>query len=248
MCQETREQEHDPSLTTIKGVVFDLDGTFYVQARLRVLMAGLVLLHLLVSPRVTMRRVRVIRAYRRAQEELRNRRSLSGSGPEEQYALTVAACEESGAFVRETISSWFEAKPLPFLPLCQRRGIRAVLEEFKVQGIRLGVLSDYPAAEKLKALGIDKYFNAVVTPADPEVSGFKPWSNGFAVIAARMGLEPTQMLYVGDRPEVDGLGASRAGMEVAIIGCNRGEGAYPVIAGFAELPAQVRKRREEQGP
>ena len=37
------------------------------------------------------------------------------------------------------------------------------------------------------------------------------------VAARKMGIDPSEILYVGDREEVDGIGASNAGMQVVIL-------------------------------
>ncbi len=81
----------------------------------------------------------------------------------------------------------------------------------------MGAYSDYPAVKKLSALGIAGAFESIISAEDPEVRGFKPHTNGFEVSAKKMGLLPEQILYVGDRVDVDGAGALQAGMGAAIL-------------------------------
>ena len=81
----------------------------------------------------------------------------------------------------------------------------------------MGVLSDYPAAEKLRALGIDHYFSIVLCATDPDVLGLKPRPNGFLAAARRWGLAPSEVLMVGDRADADGAGARAANMPCVIV-------------------------------
>ena len=92
-----------------------------------------------------------------------------------------------------------------------------MLETLKRRGVRIGAFSDYPAEEKLCAMAIRNYFSAVLASNDVGVRGFKPNTNGFHIIAERMGLETSQMVYIGDREAVDRPGAEKAGMTCYIV-------------------------------
>ncbi len=66
------------------------------------------------------------------------------------------------------------------------------------------------------AMGIRPYFDAVVSAQDSEVRRFKPHPRGLEVTLARLGVEPGQACYIGDRPEVDAAAARAAGLECVI--------------------------------
>lgn len=219
----------------IKGIVFDVDGTLYSQLPLRVIMAALLVLHHLVQPSHFVRRLKIITSYRRAQEELRYLRLENRRCHQEQLRRAAEASGENAEYIEKTVTTWFEEKPLPYLSLCRRRGVVEVVKKLWQMNITLGVLSDYPAREKLRAMGIEEYFSVVVSASDPDVVGFKPGGNGFRVTAEKMGLHPSEVLYVGDRPEVDGVGASRAGMDFVLFGGGRGDGTCRVIDRLEEL-------------
>ena len=71
--------------------------------------------------------------------------------------------------------------------------------------------SDYPAEEKLAALGLRA--EVVVSATDPEVDRLKPDPRGLEVALARLGASAEHCLLVGDRDERDGEAARRAGVE-----------------------------------
>jgi FMN phosphatase YigB (HAD superfamily) len=52
---------------------------------------------------------------------------------------------------------------------------------------------------------------------DATVNALKPHPRGFLQACAALGLRPADVLYVGDRPDVDLAGARAAGMACALI-------------------------------
>ena len=114
------------------------------------------------------------------------------------------------------------------------------LGRLRAAGYRLGVVSnsDGRAEEALVALNLRHHFELVV---DSQLVGVeKPDPRIFAVALDRMGLAPSEALYVGDLYEVDVVGARRAGLDVILVdprGRHRGRDVRtaPTIAGVAAL-------------
>ena len=88
------------------------------------------------------------------------------------------------------------------------------LAELNVQGLKLAVFSDTESDEarvrsRLRTLGIDQYFHAVVTSVD--IGHVKPEPEAFAAVLSRLGVSPTESLFVGhDEDEL--TGAAHAGL------------------------------------
>lgn len=81
----------------------------------------------------------------------------------------------------------------------------------------MGVYSDYPAREKLEALGLLGSMAAVLCSQDPEVGTFKPDPQGLRVLAGKIGQVPEACVYLGDRRDVDLTAAERAGMRGLLV-------------------------------
>lgn len=83
----------------------------------------------------------------------------------------------------------------------------------------LGVLSNYPdgdaVRESLDIVGISQYFETVVASGD--VGFCKPDPRPFALLSSRLGVEPSETLYVGDNWLADVQGAKRFGMYAALV-------------------------------
>lgn len=216
----------------LKAIVFDVDGTLYELARVRRFVIYQFVKTYLWWPAQGLSAARAILAYRKALEVMRampqDWHDLAGAHVELACALSKARPE----FMRSTVATWMEQEPLRLLTLSLRDGVVDLLHEAKRRGIRLGAYSDYPAREKLEALRIGEIFDAVVTAQDPTVQRLKPDPRGLQVVLERLGASKEQTLYIGDRPEIDGLVASRAGVRCLIVGGRR---SSPIVHGIANL-------------
>lgn len=200
----------------VKAIVFDVDGTLYRQAPLRRAMLMRLLRACVLAPLRGLRTLRVLSAYRKAQEDLRARQT-GGDLAEAQLRL---ACERTGserAFAAACVTRWMEEEPLPLVSRFAQPGLGQFVASCRASGIRLGVLSDYPAEAKLRALGLGDAFDAVVCTRASEVGFFKPHPRGLEVTLRKLGTDAAATLYVGDRPEVDAAAARAAGMPCAIV-------------------------------
>ncbi len=202
---------------SIRGVVFDVDGTLYSSILLQSLMALRLLGLGLKKPLSFGRVMKTISNYRKAQEILRRSGVPVDDLKQEQIDLASSLSGLDRETVRRTVDAWMEEMPLRHIPLCRRSGLEAVLRELKRKGYRIGIYSDYPCEKKLIALGIRSLVDAVSCSMDSDIGVFKPHPIGFRVIAQKLGLSTRQIVYVGDRSDVDADGAMSAGMQAVLI-------------------------------
>ena len=178
----------------LRAMVLDVDGTLYDQATLRRAMLARLLRTYFQHPVEGFRTIRLLAAYRQAQESLRTKLSASENIAEAQVRL---ACERSGAQtaeMRRCVARWMESEPLDLLPRCEHPGLGEFLKEARTGGVRLAVFSDYPAAKKLAALGIAEFFEVTVSAQDPAERFFKPNPRGLLVAMERLKVSPAETL------------------------------------------------------
>jgi HAD superfamily hydrolase (TIGR01549 family) len=205
--------------TMVAAVLMDVDGTLYYQPLLRLFMLG----ELLVSPlrlrsvHRVYKIVRIIREFRRVREELRCAVPQGVVLQECQFNMTAARVRVTEDEVKRTIDEWIFTRPLKYLRICRRRGLIAAVDALEAAGVTLGVFSDYPVADKLRAMGMERRFTAQLSATDPEINAFKPDPKGFLRACEILGVDPAEVVYVGDRPEVDAAGALAAGMPCVIL-------------------------------
>lgn len=208
-----------------RAVLLDVDGTLYHQSWLRALMVlELCALPLTVSYRSTTRIWRTLRAFRQVREELRHIGEAREPLEMMQYTETAIRLGEVTTAIEKDVLQWIYQRPLKYLRYCRRRGFHAFLAMLRERDIRVGVFSDYPAHEKLRALGLTEHIELVLSATDPEINAFKPHPKGFLYACTFWGLPPDEVLYIGDRPEVDACGSARAGMPCAILTTKRTQG------------------------
>lgn len=231
--------EMRPSLDPPPGaVLFDLDGTLYHQPSLRRAMAWELVRAGLRAPLRTARTARRLRAFRSAREELRDVEVRGGTLEGEQYALPARRLGVEPGVVRAAVEEWMMQRPLPHLAASAWLELRQVLEELRRRGARLGVFSDYPPEDKLRALDIRSLFDVALGATDPAIDEFKPGPAGLLRAAAELGVDPADVVYVGDRVDVDAPAAQRAGMRCVIVGAEASAVKAPLIGAprFRDLP------------
>lgn len=217
----------------IQAIIFDLDGTLYAQRRVRARMLLELAGGFFGDPRGCYKVGRFLLAYRRAQEELRR---LDAHRAKDQLWL---ACQKTGtadqAWASRIVDEWMDQRPLRFLSQAIRPGLTTFLAKARRRGIKLGLCSDYPAERKLHALGLSGAFDVVVSAQDPAIDCFKPNPAGLLSVMSELGVRPDKAAYVGDRTDVDGETARRAGVQAYILSSTT-QGADCIgVHSFAEL-------------
>jgi HAD superfamily hydrolase (TIGR01509 family) len=221
----------------LKAIVFDIDGTLYRTRPLRARMMIRLARFFASDPKAATETMKILRAYRRAQEELR--RSPEAI-PQEQLDLACTRVSVSRERVVECVTRWMHREPLPLLRRCITPGIVELLTACRAAGVRVAALSDYPDAGKLDALGISAFFDHVVCAQDEDVRAFKPHPRGLSCVLQRLGVSPAEALYVGDRVDVDAAVAAACGVPCVILGARDAGRDYRCAATVSDLRAQIR--------
>lgn len=222
-------------------VVFDLDGTLYDARRLRLRMVAWLLAD--AARHRSLQVARTLATFRRMRESLAEaggRASAETSGlpahmthtegrPGEtpvacpgvdflrlQYRLPAQRLGCRPAEVQARVEDWMERRPLRWLAACRRPGIAALFDALRAQGKQVAVLSDYPALDKLAALGLRA--DPVVWAGDAGIGRLKPDPRGLRQILARTGVAADRTVVVGDRADRDGAVAARVGARALLLG------------------------------
>jgi HAD superfamily hydrolase (TIGR01549 family) len=195
---------------SIRGVIFDFDGTLYDMKRFPV--------HLIAAKPADLF---LVGAERRAHK------SFAGSdyGSAETYYREFFA--ELARLIRRSPASarsWYQEEYIPRVIRVLgefyrcRSGTAELFEALRTGGnvtgrpVPFAVYSDYPrTAERLAAIDLDAALPQAVYGTD-DFGAQKPAPRPFLEIAAALACEPANVLVVGDRDDTDGTGAAAAGM------------------------------------
>jgi putative hydrolase of the HAD superfamily len=196
----------------LRAVAFDLDGTLYPFRDLVLRAAAFGVRH----PDYATR-------FRRVREQIRGVRPISDF--RQTQAELFAASAGLGL---EEARSWIERRVYGELVATFRsvrpyRGLSELLDEIRGRGLALAVLSDLPVAEKLRYLGLEGRF--AVAMCSEESGYLKPSPEPFVLLAQRLGLAPSDILFVGDSYEQDIVGAHDAGLMSAHLSARRRRGS-----------------------
>lgn len=199
-----------------KAVIFDVDGTLYDQTKLRLRMVKDMFACVLRQPN-RFSELRILWRFRsmRAKHAAEAPSDLES----QQYAWAAQAEGVSPERVRKVVKEWMFKRPLAYLGSCRYPGAQDLFSQFQRRCIPIGIFSDYPAIEKLLALGLTA--QVVVSATSAEVNRLKPDPTGLLVAAAKLGTPVTECLFVGDQEAKDGACARRAGMPYLILASRR---------------------------
>lgn len=186
----------------LKAVAFDVDGTLYPNATMYFKSLPFALGHL-----------RLMLAFAGVRREVRDRRPVRDLGALQAQLLGERlgiTAEEAERRIQTEIYGAWEAvldrvRPYPHVSDCVRQLSQA--------GYLVAVTSDFPVERKLERLGLDGLFDCRLWTED---SGYlKPHPEPFLELAGCIGVDPTEVLYVGNSYEYDVVGAKSVGMYAA---------------------------------
>ena len=204
-----------------RAVLFDVDGTLYDQGRLRLRVAVDLMGEVLCHPG-QIKELAVLMKYRYVREHWERIGNSVGNAEfsglcmeEQQYLYAARKMKCSAEWVKDVIHDRMHVRPLHFLMRYRDDGLTALLYTLRRRSVITAAYSDYPAAEKLKALDIDADY--VFCSCDEAINVMKPAPEAMRKILDILGMEPEEVLMIGDRYSKDGLAAKNAGMDFVIL-------------------------------
>jgi len=93
--------------------------------------------------------------------------------------------------------------------------VHETLQALKSDGLKLGLLSDFPPHKKLEYLGLADYWDVVL--CSEETGRLKPDPIPFIALSEALQVSPGRILYVGNSIEYDIRGAKNAGFKAALV-------------------------------
>lgn len=193
---------------SVRGVIFDMDGTLYRQEPVRLRIAFQLLLHAIQS-RNGWLDLLVLKDYRRNRDLLAETRAFNVS--DIQFKATAQACKLPEDRVAKIVHEWMNLRPLHHLSSARYTDIDRVFSVLKSRGVKIGVYSDYPVKEKMNALGLEA--NALCCSTEEGIDRLKPEPAGLIKTIKMLGLTPKDCVMIGDRADRDGLCAQNASVK-----------------------------------
>ena len=178
--------------------IFDVDGTLYSQKKMHCMMLGRLAGYYMMHP-FHVKDLYFIYKFRKYREK----------NEYKDYSIKqLAQVVHKDSY--EVIQKWLFEVPLQVIQKCAYNELIFFITNLP-DGEKVVIYSDYPATEKLKALGISA--DMVVTAEDESVSELKPSKKAMEYILASMGGAPSDYIYVGDRDCKDGESARSVGVK-----------------------------------
>lgn len=186
--------------SNVDGFIFDVDGTLYSQktVRLRMLFR---LIRALLTGSLCVRELYAIYYFRKIKEQ----REFKCFDIEDlclQVSLKVGLSKER---VSCSVRKWMFEVPLDLLKEHCYSDVRQFINRQHDEGKTIVVYSDYPATEKLQAMGIR--FNREFVSCFGGITQSKPSLCAMQKILNEIKISPNSLVYVGDRNDKDKVSA-----------------------------------------
>ena len=212
------------SISDYKLLIFDLDGTLYDQPQLRLTMAVRLAVYYLFHI-FRIKELLLVKEYRKIKEhwdELDESimpqcvLELREQGMEAmQCAYAAEKTHVTYEKARGAVDMWIYKNPLDALKKAEDAELISFIGKSREEGKTVVILSDYPAQEKLEALGVE--VDGVYCTMQDGIGEMKPSPKGIRVILDGYKITADTALMIGDRYEKDGLCAQRAGVDELIL-------------------------------
>ncbi|QDZ16376.1 HAD family hydrolase [Humibacter ginsenosidimutans] len=204
-------------MSTPAAVLFDLDDTLFAH---REAVGDAIVAHVraLGHPYVVSDAAAEVEAWR-ALEELHYHRYLAGEldyDGQRRCRVRDYAARHGVTLAADDELPWFEGYSVRYAESWRLQGdARGCLDALRgtIPGVRLGIITNGELDRqllKLDAIGVGDDFDVVIASGDVGVA--KPDARIFALACQRLGVRPSEAVYVGDRLATDAIGAARAGL------------------------------------
>lgn len=189
-------------LGEIKAVAFDIDGTLYHEAKFNRLIFSHFVRHIVFFSHFGLVR-----------KELRKKdfyEDFAGTQTEMMAKRMHCSKEEAAQKLDKIVYSGLK-KYFTMLEPCD--GAIELIRRLKENGLKIGLLSDFPPEQKGDIWGIKQYCDFCL--GSEEIGALKPSSYVFNVLQQKFDVPAENILYIGNNFKYDVLGPKEAGMKAA---------------------------------
>lgn len=192
---------------TVKGVIFDIDGTLYDQRKLRMMMLIELCGHVLKNKNAIMD-LKILYHFRKVRDELA--KSESNNVLKQQFEKVAKELSIGTEHIADIVEKWIYKKPLKYMEISRFDMVDTFFDALRMRGLKIGIFSDYPVDEKLAALRLSA--DATCYSLEPDLNKLKPQTLGLKTVINRLLLDISECVFIGDRDSRDGLCARRLGV------------------------------------
>ena len=193
----------------LKMVIFDIDGTLYNQKKLRWYMAIELALYYLIRP-WKMGEVQVLMHFRKEREKNALLPDMNHEIAHNQYQWCQSKVNRPISEIKEIVAKWMHQKPLKHLPKCIYQNCANYIQKLNNAGVTTCAYSDFEGDAKLRAMNLN--IQHCYSSEQAEINTLKPSAKGINYIATQHQIQKKDIVFIGDRDELDGTCAENAGV------------------------------------
>lgn len=183
----------------VKAVAFDIDGTLYPNWKMKLNSIPLFVLH-----------PKLIYKFGEVRKDIRMMDHIDDFYSTQAELLGNSLLISSDD-ARQIIETYFYTRwEKTFSRIKPYGNVKKVIKSIKSMGLKTAVMSDFPIGKKLNYFGLENLWDVELSS---EESGYlKPDKRPFLFLSEKLGLEPEEIIYVGNSYSYDVVGSKEAGM------------------------------------
>ncbi|MCR5652081.1 MAG: HAD hydrolase-like protein [Lachnospiraceae bacterium] len=201
-------------LSSYSLIIFDMDGTMYLQKSMQIRMGLRLMAHAFFS-KGGMREMRTVLDYRKLREGWDSSKQADDNTFFAELSKKYGTDAEE---IKSIIQKWMFEIPLDAVRRSGDRELAEVLKRLKSDGKEVCIYSDYPAKDKCAALDLPEDLK-IFCCGDEGIRTMKPNPAGLNFIMEQYpDISGDRVIMTGDRKDRDGEAALAAGIDSVILG------------------------------
>lgn len=214
----------------VKAVAFDIDGTLYPNWKMKLNSIPFFALH-----------PKLIYKFGEIRKDIRNLETIEDfySTQAEMFGNSLSISSDKA---RQIINSYFYTRWVKTFSRIKPYGnVEKVIKSLKSMGLKTAVMSDFPIGKKLDYFGLNDLWDVEISSED---SGYlKPDKRPFLFLCEKLGLEPEEIIYVGNSYSYDVLGSKEAGMIAGHLSSSERDGSIAdfTFSSYTDFMEKIKK-------
>lgn len=176
--------------------IFDVDGTLYSQKRLRISMMFRLLAHYAIRPH-RLKEIIILHCFRNCREK----KEYKDKTIDELCSTLEERFNESYDTIYRIIKKWMFIVPLDLVKKYKYKDVISFINQQYVSRKTIVIYSDYPAIDKLEAIGIN--YNKVFVSGENGIVEQKPSWSAMNTLLSEISIPVNKLCYIGDRDDKD---------------------------------------------
>jgi len=214
----------------VKAIAFDIDGTLYPNWKMKLNSIPFFALH-----------PKLIYKFGEIRKEIRKLDNIDNFYQKQAELFGNSLSVETDEAGRIIDSYFYTRWDKTFSRIKPYANVKKVIKSIKSMGLKTAVMSDFPIGNKLNYFNLDNLWDVQISSED---SGYlKPDTRPFLFLCEKLGLQPDEIIYVGNSYSYDVVGSKNTGMIAGHLSSSERDGSIAdfTFSSYTDFMEKIKK-------